>query len=122
MRYRIAVLGAFLVAVAISLNATAMAAQEKQHVITGQLMKVDVPGRKITLQRTNGYKTKEYSMMVAPDAQITRGAEKIALEKLTTGEKVTASVSREKGVMTAHMIALHPGNPKAPVAADPKKG
>jgi len=122
MKYRIVVLGAFLVAVAISLNTSAMAAQEKQQVLSGEVMKVDVAGRKVTLQRTNGYKTKEISMIVAPDAQITRGAEKIPLEKLAAGQRVTANVSREKGVVTAHLITLQPAAVQSPTGSGSKKG
>jgi Cu/Ag efflux protein CusF len=122
MKTRIAVLGAFIIAVAIALNSAAMAAQEKQYTIKGEVMKVDAAARKVTLQKTNLKKGKEVSIMVSADASIMKGTEKLTLDKLAVGQKVTAKVTRQKGVLTAHDITLQIGAAYAPATAKPKKG
>jgi Cu/Ag efflux protein CusF len=122
MKVRISVLGAFLIATAIALNAAAQAAQQHQVVVTGEVMKVDAAKRTITLRKTSLKTMKPVYLTLAPDATIWKGSEKIELNKLTAGQKVTAGVIRQKGVMTARDIRLQIGAAYTPAPYSSPKG
>ncbi len=89
-------------------SAPAMAVSQHPEAMTGQIRKVDLAAKTVTVASLPGMKERQMTFHVPSDASVTRNAQNVSVAELKAGDRVTVEYARQKGHLTAHSIALKP--------------
>lgn len=111
MNNRKALTSALVTAAFLMLSISAIAATEKMQTMTGQIKKIDAPAKTVTVYGKVVNKEQELIFHLSPRVSITRNNQKVMLQDLKVGDRVTIQYAGAKKTLTAHTITLQGAEP-----------